>query len=345
MQLAAGAYTEKKWNASNWRQFGRETGMTDILSRHPRLYRSQDWGDDDYPDAALEVLGQVLAEAGVESPGEKGRMDLLADSMPDLPAWIAANAPARTKRLFQEYLAARDVSEIPEQWRPNPSSSETAPTADAIADLVAPEPDPWESAPVNQDPDPFEWQPAAPPSPGPTEPASWDVAPTGTSLPTTAAPATNSETRGLSSGAGRSLFIVHGHDEATLNSVRVYVHRQVDLMPVSLAEEPGRGRTIIEKFEDYGDDASYVIVLLTPDDVGQTVAARQAGDEPSKRARQNVVLELGYFIGKLGRENVVVLDASVERPSDLNGLSYISYPGLNWKDELRTELVAAGIIN
>ncbi|WP_082485068.1 TIR domain-containing protein [Rathayibacter sp. Leaf296] len=349
LQLAAGAYTEKTWDASNWRQFGRETGMTDILTRHPRLYRSQDWGDDDYPDAALEVLGQVLAEAGKESPGEKGRMDLLADAMPDLPAWIAANAPARTQRLFRQYLAARDVSEIPEQWRQVSSGSGTAPGTDPISDLVAPEPAPWERAapsPPNQDPEPFEWEPAAPPSRGPAERASGDVAQPTTTSPTTAGvPAAISEPRGSSTDAGRSLFIVHGHDEAALNSVRVYVHRQAQIMPISLAEEAGRGQTIIEKFENYGADASYVIVLLTPDDVGQTIGKHQAGDEPSPRARQNVVLELGYFIGKLGRGNVVVLDASVERPSDLNGLSYISYPGLNWKDELRTELVAAGIIN
>jgi predicted nucleotide-binding protein len=349
LQLAAGAYTAATWDQSAWRQFGRETGMTDILSRHARLYRSQDFGDDDYPDAALEALGWVLTEAGVESPGEKGRMDLLADSMPDLPGWIEVNAPARTRRLFREYLAARDVSEIPEQWRPDRSAGSTTESTDPTASLIAPEPAPREAAPasaIHQNSGQSAGEPAAPSAARPADPAPRKVALTATPSPaTTATPAASSGALSSSSGTTRSLFIVHGHDEAAMNSVRVYVARHTGSLPVSLAEEAGRGRTIIEKFEDHGDDASYVIVLLTPDDVGQTVGARQAGDEPLKRARQNVVLELGYFIGKIGRENVIVLDASVERPSDLNGLSYIAYPGINWKDELRAELVAAGVIN
>ena len=69
-----------------------------------------------------------------------------------------------------------------------------------------------------------------------------------------------------------------------------------------------------------------MIVLLTPDDVGQTVAAHEASEKPNLRARQNVVLELGYFIGKIGRDKMVVVDAKVERPSDLQGLSYVEYP-------------------
>lgn len=141
-----------------------------------------------------------------------------------------------------------------------------------------------------------------------------------------------------------SIFIVHGHDEAALNSIRIYVHEVTGLMPVSLAEEAGRGQTIIEKFEAIGAEASFVIVLPTPDDVGQANAAFQAKIAPDPRARQNVVLELGYFIGKIGRESVVVVDADVERPSDLAGLSYVQYPGSNWKDSLRTELDAAGLI-
>ncbi|OUE09878.1 putative nucleotide-binding protein containing TIR-like domain protein [Clavibacter michiganensis] len=142
-----------------------------------------------------------------------------------------------------------------------------------------------------------------------------------------------------------SIFIVHGHDEAALNSIRIFVYKHTGIMPISLAEEAGRGQTIIEKFETYGVAASFVIVLLTPDDVGQTIGSHQAGTEPNARARQNVVLELGYFIGKIGRENIVVVDADVERPSDLAGLSYVEYPGSNWKDALRTELDAAGLIS
>lgn len=349
LQLAAGAYTVDTWDQSKWREFGRETGMSDILSQHSRLYRSQDFGDDDYPDVALEVLGWILTEAGNESPGEKGRMDLLADSMPDLPEWIEANAPARTKRLFREYLAARDSSEIPEQWRSSDSSESTAQSTGAATALIAPEPAPWEdhdTPALHEDSDPFPWEPAAPSASGPTEPASWGTTQAGIVPPASeAGPTSAGDPLDPVPSVQRSLFIVHGHDEAAMNSVRTYVARHTGSLPVSLAEEAGRGRTIIEKFEAHGKAASYVIVLLTPDDVGQTVGAHQAGDEPSKRARQNVVFELGYFIGKIGRANVTVLDASVERPSDLAGLNYISYPGLNWKDELREELVAAGFIS
>ena len=114
-------------------------------------------------------------------------------------------------------------------------------------------------------------------------------------------------------------------------------------MPISLAEEPGRGRTIIEKFEEYGSTSSFVIVLLSPDDVGQTQVDSELNVEPKPRARQNVILELGYFIGKIGRENIVVMNGGVEKPSDLAGLSYIAYPGDNWKYELHSELAAVSL--
>ena len=114
-------------------------------------------------------------------------------------------------------------------------------------------------------------------------------------------------------------------------------------MPTSLAKEAGNGATIIEKFESHGAKTSFAIVLLTPDDVGQTVAAQETGLISNPRIRQNVVLEVGYFIGKIGRKKIVAIDATVERPSDLAGLSYVEYPGDNWKDALRGELEAAGL--
>ena len=114
-------------------------------------------------------------------------------------------------------------------------------------------------------------------------------------------------------------------------------------MPTSLAEEAGNGATIIEKFESLGAKTSFAIVLLTPDDVGQTVAAQETGLISNPRIRQNVVLEVGYFLGKIGRKKIVAIDATVERPSDLAGLSYVEYPGDNWKDALRGELDTAGL--
>ena len=327
LQSAAAAYTVAQWGEGDWRQFGRDTGTSDILTGHYRLYRSLSFGDADYADAALEVIGRVLDEAVEEGSGEKGRMELLVDSMEDLPTWVAANAPPRTKRLFDDYIAARDLSEIPGPWISNHYVAVT----------------PWEQYPT--EPDSFA---------GGLNP--WDVPGTRIVEPEFVEPAAHVLQLARPAEAGPvvspvnqadslpKIFIVHGHDEAALNSIRIYVHKHTRVMPISLAEEPGQGKTIIEKFEAQGAEASYVIVLLTPDDVGHTVAAQQAAETPNPRARQNVVLELGYFIGKIGRDKIVVVDANVERPSDLEGLSYVEYPGANWKDDLRVELVAAGLV-
>jgi predicted nucleotide-binding protein len=327
LQIAVAAYAAENWNDSDWRVLGRETGTSDIIDRHPRLYRSLGFGDPDYPDAAAEVVGQILASEAVdEDSGEAGRMDLFADSMPNLVMWVGEHAPNRTRKLFEDYLQSRDASEIPPAWRSTPTNgmeedlegwlmetpSSTAPTVS------------WQEELYNQ-----QSFTAAPAAASAAEPSAMPSA-----IPSSVPAAEQPE----------SIFIVHGHDEAALNSIRIFVHKHTGLMPISLAEEAGRGQTIIEKFETYGVAASFVIVLLTPDDVGQTIGNHQAGAEPKARARQNVVLELGYFIGKVGRENIVVVDADVERPSDLAGLSYVEYPGSNWKDSLRTELDAAGLL-
>ena len=63
------------------------------------------------------------------------------------------------------------------------------------------------------------------------------------------------------------------------------------------------------------------------------------------RARQNVILELGYFIGKLGRKRVsVIFREGVEQPSDIFGMLYIRYgDDRSWQIELAQELRAAGV--
>ncbi|HEX3697630.1 MAG TPA: nucleotide-binding protein [Polyangia bacterium] len=117
----------------------------------------------------------------------------------------------------------------------------------------------------------------------------------------------------------RRVFVVHGHDEeAKLATARFLEKLQLD--PVVLSEQPNEGRTIIEKFEHHAD-VSYAIVLLTPDDVG---APEEAPDVLRPRARQNVMLELGYFIGRLGRSRDCALyKDGVELPSDLHGVLYV----------------------
>lgn len=137
---------------------------------------------------------------------------------------------------------------------------------------------------------------------------------------------------------GDGIFIVHGHDGDLKLQVARFVEQCVGIRPIILHEKADRGKTIIEKFEAHASDARFAIVLLTADDEG-----RPFGEEPLRlRARQNVVFEHGFFIGQLGRENVVALyEHDVDLPSDLAGVLYKSVDG-NWHTSLATELEAAG---
>jgi hypothetical protein len=118
------------------------------------------------------------------------------------------------------------------------------------------------------------------------------------------------------------IFVVHGHDHETKNEVELFL-KEVGLDPVVLHRQPDEGNTIIEKFETHSS-VGYAIVLLTPDD--EVVLGRDddgAVKETEKRARPNVVFELGYFVGKLGRERVCcVAHCDVSMPSDISGLIY-----------------------
>lgn len=139
--------------------------------------------------------------------------------------------------------------------------------------------------------------------------------------------------------SNHKIFVVHGHDESAKESAaRFLEHLALD--PIILHERASEGRTIIEKVEHYSS-VSFCVVLLTPDDEG----CKQGKDMPLlARARQNVVLELGYFMGKLGRNRVVALvRGEVERPSDVDGVVYITMDeGGAWKFDLVKELRAAG---
>ncbi len=117
----------------------------------------------------------------------------------------------------------------------------------------------------------------------------------------------------------KKVFLVHGHD---------------------LHEQPNSGRTIIEKFEVYSGDIAFAVVLLTPDDFGGT-ASSPGTSQP--RARQNVIMELGYFIGRLGRFRVCALHkGGVELPSDYQGVLYIELDQAGaWKGKLAQEFVQA----
>ena len=144
------------------------------------------------------------------------------------------------------------------------------------------------------------------------------------------------EDRGTSTS--RKVFIVHGHDGEAREAVARFLEK-VDIEAIILHERASQGRTIIEKIEDHGD-VGFAVVLLTPDDEG-----RANGGTLHPRARQNVMLELGYFMGRLGRKKVCALKrGDVELPSDFAGSVWVSMDdGPGWKLSLARELDAAGI--
>jgi len=137
----------------------------------------------------------------------------------------------------------------------------------------------------------------------------------------------------------RRVFLVHGHDKAVIETLARFLER-LSLDPIILHEQPNMGRTVIEKFEAHAD-VGFAVVLLTPDDMGGLAS----GGEVKPRARQNVILELGYFIGRLGRARVSALYVEgVEIPSDIHGVVYVPYDaGGGWRLKLASEIRAAGL--
>jgi predicted nucleotide-binding protein len=137
------------------------------------------------------------------------------------------------------------------------------------------------------------------------------------------------------------VFVVHGRNETARESVARFLEK-LDLEPVILHEKPNAGRTIIEKFIDYSD-VSFAVILLTGDDIGRL--ATEPHEMEKSRARQNVILELGFFLGRLGRKNVcAVYESGVDIPSDYQGVLFVELDGQGgWKLLLARELKAAGI--
>ncbi len=128
-----------------------------------------------------------------------------------------------------------------------------------------------------------------------------------------------------------NVFVVYGHDEPARNQLETMLRRW-GLEPLILDQLPSKGQTIIEKLEEYTADVEFGVVLATPDDEGHR---REHEDEKTYRARQNVVLELGILLTKLGRDKVAILikeQDKMERPSDIQGLIYIPF-----KDDLQKE--------
>ena len=137
------------------------------------------------------------------------------------------------------------------------------------------------------------------------------------------------------------VFVVHGHDKlAEGQAVQVLERALPTAEIVVLHEKASQGDTIIEKLERYGSDADFAVVLLTGDDL-----CTLPDGTVERRARQNVVLELGWFLGKIGRNHVcALLGEGVVQPSDYAGVVYTKLDGAGaWRNELLRELKAAGL--
>lgn len=156
-----------------------------------------------------------------------------------------------------------------------------------------------------------------------------------------------SSTPGVAAAQSSSLlppekvFIVYGHDAEAREQLELLL-RRLKLEPVILANLVAEGQTIIEMLEKHRANVKYACVLLTPDDEGHK---RDCPKEKKRRARQNVVLELGMFLSNLGRKRVAILHkGEIELPSDIHGLVYIPFQKhvSEVKQRLAAELQEAG---
>jgi predicted nucleotide-binding protein len=143
------------------------------------------------------------------------------------------------------------------------------------------------------------------------------------------------------SKARSTIFVVHGHDAARTSEVTAFLQRVTKLRVVIMDKKAQLRRTLIEKFEDNAARAAYAVVLLTADDEGRPVGSKQW----RRRARQNVMFELGFFYGAIGRSRVAVLyQHGVELPSDLKGVGWVPLDAKgSWKPKLAKELKHAKI--
>ena len=141
--------------------------------------------------------------------------------------------------------------------------------------------------------------------------------------------------------SGEKIFLVHGYNDKALHETARYLEK-LELDIIILRDQPNQGRTIIEKFIDYSN-VGFAVILLTDDDRGGL--KNTAYEEQKLRARQNVIFELGFFIGKLGRNRVCALYIpDVEIPSDYGGVLFIEFDETGgWRLNLAKEIKASGI--
>lgn len=156
----------------------------------------------------------------------------------------------------------------------------------------------------------------------------------------------------LPEGTPRTVFVVHGHDLRPLTQLEEFLH-SVSIEPIVLSRQDELPQSLFQKFMTIGSRARFAIVLLGADDYGASrrqYDASGVGDRALQfRTRQNVVLELGFFYGKLGWENVFVVYKNpdsvfpnFERPSDLDGVVFDTFEDPSWKKKLAGKLSTAG---
>lgn len=151
----------------------------------------------------------------------------------------------------------------------------------------------------------------------------------------------------------KKIFIVHGRDDKPVTELKKLLKR-FGLVPIILKEQASGSMTIIEQLEKYAKNVEFAFVLLTPDDaliptkkVGENYV--QSSESPIFRARQNVILEFGYFISKIGRKNVRCLYKGVtelpfDMPSDMHGILYLPFRESvrDVKEDILKQLKAVG---
>jgi predicted nucleotide-binding protein len=141
--------------------------------------------------------------------------------------------------------------------------------------------------------------------------------------------------------ATKKVFIVHGHDHTNLLIVRDLIGDRYALSPIILAEKASKGRTLIEKFEDEASHAAFAFAVMTPDDLIQAKTGEYL------QSRPNVIFEVGWFYGRLGRGRVcILLKEGTKIHSDLDGISRIEFSTSVEEKivEIESELLAAGLI-
>jgi predicted nucleotide-binding protein len=140
----------------------------------------------------------------------------------------------------------------------------------------------------------------------------------------------------------KNVFIVHGHDEAKKWELKNFL-TGLHVQPIVLHEQDDLGKTIIEKFEYYASQSAFACILMTPDDQPPVASSAEA----KWRARQNVIMELGWFMAKLGRERIVILyKGTLEIPSDIYGVIYLEFRDSVQEvgEKIRQRLQGVGLI-